>query len=289
MIQTTAKTSTIKAEGQSRKASKEDTQIDRFELKYVVHPSVVSSIREFIQPFVADDHHAGPGIPEYLVTTLQLDSPNNRLHYAKEHEAFSRFKLRIRTYGTEGKIPYFLEIKRKIQAAIVKSRVILHPADLSKENLLTVNPHLPFASQAQYTNYLDFVRLVNEIAARPKIFIRYIRESYKGICETYSRVTLDRALCYRPAFGQWHFPLKEKNWYCLDTSTALCAPFSGHILELKCGSEMPEWMLELIERFDLVKVGFSKYSAAMRLESLYSGKSYSDASENCTYEDGSDY
>ena len=272
-----------------RKLGKEDTQIDRYELKYVVHPSIVQGIREFIKPFVAEDHHAGPGIPEYTVTTLQLDSPFNSLHYAKELKARNRFKLRIRTYGKDGTVPHFLEIKRKVQSVILKSRVILHPADYSKENLLIPNPSLPFASDSQYKNYLEFVRLVKTVSATPRIFIRYIRESYKGICETYSRVTLDRALSYRPANGSWEFPLKEKNWYCMDTEMALRTPYSGHILELKCGSEMPVWMLELIERFNLVKVGFCKYSAAMRMESLFSGKYYSAASENCTYEDGTDY
>ncbi len=272
-----------------RRGTKEDTQIDRYELKYIVHPSIVPGIREFIKPFVAEDHHAGPGIPEYTVTTLQLDSPFDSLHYAKERKARNRFKLRIRTYGTEGNVPFFLEIKRKIRSVILKSRVILHPADYSKQNLQTPNPNLPFASDAQYRNYLEFVRLVRTIGATPRIFIRYVRESYKGICETYSRVTLDRALTYRPARGRWEFPLREKNWYCMDTSMSQRAPFSGHILELKCGTEMPVWMLELIERFDLVKVGFCKYSAAMRMESLFSGKYYSAASENCTYEDGSDY
>lgn len=272
-----------------KRVPNEDTQIDRYELKYIVHPSIVPGIRDFIKPFVAEDHHAGPGIPEYTVTTLQLDSPFNSLHYAKERKARNRFKLRIRTYGTDGKVPYFLEIKRKVRSVILKSRVILHPADYCQETLKNPNPNLPFASDAQYQNYLEFVRLVRTVTAAPKIFIRYIRESYKGICETYSRVTLDRSLCYRPARGSWEFPLNEKNWYCMDTEMALRTPFSGHILELKCGSEMPIWMLELIERFDLVKVGFCKYSAAMRMESLFSGKYYSAASENCTYEDGPDY
>ena len=264
----------------------EDTQIDRFELKYILHPSLVPAIRKFIEPFVDPDHHAGPGIPEYTVTTLQLDSPSNVLHYAKEREAIARFKLRIRTYGTAGKTPYFLEIKRKVNSAIFKSRVILHPGDYNPSILLEPNPALPLMTDAQYTNYLEFVRLTRSISARPKIFIRYIRESYKGVCETYSRVTLDRALQYRPAKGSWFFPIRAKKWYCLDTPMALGAEFSGHVLELKCGSEMPGWMLELIERFNLVKIGFSKYSAAMRMESIYMGMSYSDASENCSYDHG---
>jgi len=48
-------------------------------------------------------------------------------------------------------------------------------------------------------------------------------------------------------------------------------------------------MAEMVERFDLVSTGFCKYSKAMRLESLFQGSTYSEVSENCSYENGSDF
>lgn len=269
--------------------AQKDTQIDRYELKYVVDPQIVPAIREFIQPFVNRDNNGVGDIPEYMVTTLQLDSPNAALHYAKERKSYSRFKLRIRTYGTDGECPYFLEIKRKVNTMILKSRAILPPEDYCGENILRPTTLIPFSTESENINYLEFVRLANEIGARPRIFIRYIRESYKGTSESYSRVTLDRSITYRPAQDRWEFPHQEKRWYALDTQVSLRREFPGHILELKSGAELPCWMAELIERFNLVRTGFCKYSAAMRLESIFTGRQYSVASENCTYEDGSDY
>jgi hypothetical protein len=269
--------------------AQKDTQIDRYELKYVVDPNIVPAIRDFIQPFVNRDSNGIGDIPEYIVTTLQLDSTNAALHYAKERKAYSRFKLRIRTYGTDGECPYFLEIKRKVNTMILKSRAILQPSDYSRENIVRPTTLIPFNTESESLNYLEFVRLVNEIGARPTIFIRYIRESYKGTSESYSRVTLDRAITYRPAKGSWGFPHQEKRWYTLDTQASLRREFPGYILELKSGAELPCWMAELIERFNLVRTGFCKYSAAMRLESIFTGRQYSVSSENCTYEDGSDY
>ncbi len=269
--------------------AQKDTQIDRYELKFVVDPRIVPEIREFIQPFVNRDNNGVGEIPEYIVTTLQLDSPNATLHYAKERKAYSRFKLRIRTYGTDGECPYFLEIKRKVNTMILKSRAILPPGDYCSGNILRPTTLIPFKTESETQNYLEFVRLTNEVGARPAVFIRYIRESYKGTSESYSRVTLDRSITYRPARGGWDFPHQEKRWYSLDTQTSLRREFPGYVLELKSGAELPQWMAELIERFNLVRTGFCKYSAAMRLESIFSGRQYAAASENCTYEDGSDF
>ena len=267
----------------------DDLQIDRYEYKYMVAPEQVPEIRRFIRSFVRDDSYASGEVPEYLVTTLQLDALNGALHYAKERKARARFKLRIRTYGTDGEAPYFLEIKRKVNTMILKSRATLQPEDFSRANLLHPTQLIPFGSRSETLNYLEFVRLVREIGARPFVFVRYIRESYKGASERYARVTIDRHIRYRPARGSWEFPLQAKRWYSMDTQTALRREYPGHVLELKAEAEFPEWMAELVERFDLVNAGFCKYSAAMRLESLFRGAAYSDASENCSYEDGSDF
>lgn len=268
---------------------RDDLQIDRYEYKYLVAPEQVPEIRRFIRSFVRADSFAEGKVPEYLVTTLQLDALNGALHYAKERKARSRFKLRIRTYGTDGKAPYFMEIKRKVNVMILKSRATLQCDDYSRKNLLNPTTLIPFANEAETLNYLEFVRLVREIGARPSVFVRYIRESYKGASERYARVTIDRHIRYRPARGSWEFPLQAKRWYSMDTQTALRREYPGHVLELKAEAEFPEWMAELVERFDLVNTGFCKYSAAMRLESLFRGAAYSDASENCSYEDGSDF
>jgi len=255
----------------------------------VVSPEQVPEIRRFIRPFVYRDEHTIGDIPEYLVTTLQLDASNATLHFAKERKAITRFKLRIRTYGTGNECPYFLEIKRKINIMILKSRAVLQPKDYSKENILQPTSIIPFANEAENMNYLEFVRLVREIGARPFAYVNYVRESYKGISERYARVTIDRRLRYRPARGSWTFPCQSARWYSMDTQTSLCREYPGQILELKAETEFPEWMAEMVERFDLVNTGFCKYSAAMRLESLFRGSTYSDVSENCSYENGSDF
>jgi len=81
--------------------AREDVGLERYELKYIVHPSQLADIRDFIRPFTVSDPNASIDPPEYEVITLQLDSPWLALYKAKEHDALNRFKLRIRTYVTD--------------------------------------------------------------------------------------------------------------------------------------------------------------------------------------------
>jgi hypothetical protein len=272
---------TTNSKSQERR-KRQQIELERYEAKYIIRPSQVPQIREFVRPFVVDDPHAQGQPPSYIVTTLQLDSFNRSLFMAKQNEVINRFKLRIRTYGLDGACPVFLEIKRKIKGTIVKSRVTLpkgvYGADLMKNpNLL---PTLKSSQEEQ--NFLNFARLTKELNAEPVTRIRYHRESYLGKYDNYSRVTFDSSMQYQMAhFQDWRLLDAPGQWWCMDSPTALNRDFSGVILELKTFSDTPQWMVELTERFDLVRIGFCKYFTALRLESLFEGAAYSEASEDC--------
>ena len=273
--------------GPSRKEVK-DKIIERFEQKYIIHPRLVPKIREYIKPFCIPDPNGKGKIPEYAVTTLQLDTPTMDLALAKERKTFARFKLRIRTYGKGGSAPVFLELKRKVGGVIIKSRckmtmeqyqgsdsgrpIVLHPEDFP----LLENP-------VDNHYFLEYARVARAIGARPKMLIRYVRESYFGANDDYARLTFDRRICYRPT-RSWNLPGIEdaSGWRPMDNQTALNRPFAGYIFELKAMRNAPEWMMELVERFNLTTTGFCKYATAWRLETLFRGFSYDCASQNTT-------
>ena len=257
-------------------------ELERHEAKYLIHPALVPQIRDFIRPFCVADDNAEGGLPEYTVTTLQLDSPSLSLYYAKEQESINRFKIRVRTYGFDGACPVFLEVKRKIKGVIVKTRATVPSSMWGPDIIFNPPQTLKFRSLKEEYNYLNFVRLVKELGAKPVVLVRYIRESYLGKYDQYSRLTFDRSLCYRPA-RDWELLPKNGHWWSMDSATAHNRPFSGVILELKTFSDAPLWMVDLTERFDLVRVGFCKYFTAMRMEKVFTGDTFSDASENCTY------
>ena len=256
-------------------------RIERHEAKYIVPVSLLPEIRRQIEPFVFPDKNGVGKYPSYLVRTIQLDDRALSLHYAKEVEQLNRFKLRIRTYGTAGKAPYFLEIKRKLGAVIVKSRSVVAPEDYGPDLFLKPGRYVPFKNQKENMNYLDFLRLSQEIGAQPVTVIQYERESYMGKVEDYARVTFDTNICYQMVSSYDFGILNDRKWRHIDTFTGLRTDFPAFVLELKSKMGIPRWLMEVVRNFNLVRAGFCKYSAALRLESLSSGYHYSEGSENC--------
>jgi hypothetical protein len=272
--------------GPSRKGAK-DQVIERFEQKFIIHPRLVPQIRKYLESFTVADPNGRGEIPEYITTTLQLDTPTMDLALAKERKAFARFKLRIRTYGTDSNPgnPVFFELKRKIGVVIVKSRARMKRAQFKPD--IVMHPELApmLKSPKENNNFIEFCRISNRIGARPKMLIRYIRESYFGANDDYARITFDRRVSYRPT-REWRLPGEEvadfKYWRPMDSQTGLRRPFPGYIFELKAMRDTPTWMLELVRRFNLSNTGFCKYATAWRLETLFRGFMYADGSEPVT-------
>ena len=274
-------------QGPSRKGAK-DLVIERFEQKFMLHPRLVAPVREFIRPFCIPDPNGRGDIPEYIVTTLQLDTPAMDLALAKERKAFSRFKLRIRTYGTDAppKAPIFLEIKRKVGNVIIKSRAKLNRATYHEKTVTHPDTAALLKSPKDNAVQLEFCRVSNEIGARPKMLIRYIRESYFGANDDYARITFDRRISYRPT-REWLLPGPEvaewKYWRPMDVQESFRRDYAAYIFELKSMRDTPTWMLETIERFNLLNTGFCKYATAWRLETLQRGFTYTLEGSNTTY------
>ncbi len=274
-------------QGPSRKGAK-DLVIERFEQKFMLHRRLIAPVREFIRPFCIPDPNGRGEIPEYVVTTLQLDTPTMDLALAKENKCFSRFKLRIRTYGLDAppKGPIFLEIKRKVGMVIIKSRAKMNRMTYHEKVVTHPDTAPMLKGPKDNAVLLEFCRVSNHIGARPKILIRYIRESYFGANDDYARVTFDRRISYRNT-REWLLPGAEvadwKHWHPMDVQMAFRRDYAAYIFELKSMRDTPTWMLECIERFNLMNTGFCKYATAWRIESLFRGFQYTLEGGNTTY------
>jgi hypothetical protein len=252
------------------KRARFEIHLDRHEAKYIIHPGLVPQIREFIRPFCAPDPHGKGDPPEYTITTIQFDTPDMSLHYAKLFEAVARFKLRVRTYGVPGENPVYLEIKRKVRGTIVKSRAKV-PFEAWGEGLMRdTKLKLSFKSRGEENCFFDFVRLVRETGARPVLLVRYIRESYFGVADSYARVTFDRKLEYHPT-SSWNDWGATGRWIPMDGALIQnkANAFSGIILEIKTLSDAPQWMVDLVMQFSLERTGNCKYCTAVWQESFF--------------------
>ena len=251
-----------------------DIQLDRHEAKYIIPPWYVPQIREFIRPFCIPDSHGFGDFPEYEITTLQLDTPSLSLYHAKEWEVVNRFKLRARVYGSNPNGPVFLEVKRKSRGCIHKSRACI-PIEVWMANIIKNPESAPvFWSKKEESAYLEFIRLVKMIGAEPVTLIRYKREAYMGKIDHYARVTFDRNLMYQPT-REWDLNGEGKRWFSMDTGLVQnkMNRYSGIVLELKTLSDAPQWMIDLVMEFDLVRTGNCKYTTAVELESIFRGTS----------------
>jgi len=246
--------------------------LERHEAKYLIPRALVPRIREFIRPFCIPDPYTRGDPPEYVITTLQLDSPDLVLHHMKEWEALNRFKLRVRTYGTDGRAPVFLEVKRKVKGVIIKSRVAIPASEWGESLVRDPRISLRIRREKEVHGLLEFVRLCREINAQPVVWLRYTRESYMGMIDHYARVTLDRNLLYQPA-KDWDSWGRGGKWRCMDSTLSQNKQygFSGVVLELKTLTDAPQWMVDLTKELGLVRTGNCKYSTAVWTESIFRG------------------
>ncbi len=253
-------------------------KLQRYETKYVIPREMLPEIRELIRPFCEPDPNCTGNPPTYLNTTLQLDSAGLNLHYAKLWDFVDRFKLRVRTYGDPvGEAPLFLEVKAKDRNMIYKYRSQIPFASWG-EHLFQdqIIRGIHFKSAKETDNFYQFVRLTKQIGARPVMLIRYQRESYFGKRDDYSRVTFDSQLEFQHT-RSWTSWGRDGRWRALDNPQIqtrrhdIELKFSGVVLELKALQDVPRWMLDLVKRLDLWRVGHCKYSNAIWSESMFHG------------------
>jgi hypothetical protein len=270
----------IREDGSADKTASRNVELARglrrYETKYVIPPEMVPEIRKMIAPFCERDPNCSGDPPAYINNTLQLDSPGLSLHYAKLWDFVDRFKLRVRTYGNPvGEGPVFLEVKAKDRNMIYKYRSEI-PFDCWGEHLFQdrVIRDIEFKSAKETNSFYQFIRLVKQIGAQPKMMIRYQRESYFGTIDEYARVTIDSRLEYQQT-SSWNSWGRGGVWRALDNPMMQTRRhdkelnFSGVVLELKAQNDVPRWMIDVVTRMDLWRVGHCKYSNAIWAESMF--------------------
>ena len=254
--------------------------VSRYESKYIIPRSQVAGIREFVRPFCEPDPNTHGDPPEYVITTLQLETPNYALHYAKEDELDARFKMRVRTYGEIGSAPIFAEIKAKFERTIVKARACVPFKEWNTSLIYGTRVPPIFKNKKQEIDFLKFRRVVWETGARPETLVRYTRESYIGVVDDYVRITFDRALQYQRT-DSWTDFGRSGIWRSMDSCTAqgFGLPYSGVVLEVKTYNTVPTWVIELVKRFDLKRSGNCKYSTAIWREAAFTGYPATNAAQ----------
>jgi hypothetical protein len=223
----------------------------RREYKYLIDERLAARVRRAIAGACVPDAHAPSG--RYLCDTLYLDTLGLDLYRATVENERHRHKLRIRTYPESPGAPVFLEVKRRVDDAIVKARArvaadawasLLETGDLSR------------AAPEPLADAEHFLARYHARALVPQVLVRYEREPYTSVVDDYVRVTFDRQISMQPCS---ELSLAAgPHWIPIDAG----AP-SPIVLELKLSGRAPRWMVQLVRTLELPRLSFSKYARAI--------------------------
>lgn len=237
----------------------EQAQLQRFEFKYLINESMARAMRQFVRCYLRPDEFSVTR-PDYSypVHSLYLDSPQLSLYQSVNNGDKNRFKLRVRFYDDGPDAPAFFEIKRRRNETIEKHRACVRRAAVRP--LLQgewPQPHHLAKPAAKHLFALqEFHGLMQKLNASPRSHVAYLREAWMSPTDNSMRVTFDRAVQCEPQFRT------DLNARVGQAVTA----FPGHVIfELKFTGRLPNWCLDLIRAFGLVRGSAAKYAEGISL------------------------
>ena len=234
--------------------------LERYELKYLIPFSMVEPISRYVEIFCEMDYYSQISHDGfYTINSLYFETPNFFFMRNKANDT-GRFSLRVRSYGDKPKAPYYFETKEKI-ADFSKKRRGKVPLENWSDVFLNPEALGSFDPRAdKHTDY--FVNLIRTYNAHPMILTQYRRRAYLSTLDDYARVTFDRQLCYREE-TRYNVDPNDGTMLNYDHPDTFGYPGVNVILELKCERKIPVWIVDLIRRFNLMRMGFSKFEGSM--------------------------
>jgi hypothetical protein len=234
--------------------SQDRLQMQCLELKYQISEEAAVAVRDFIASYLEVDEFGAtrPNL-SYPVHSLYLDSPVLTTYQHTINGNKNRFKLRVRFYENRAAAPVYLEIKRRMNNAILKQRGAIRREALDSVlgGQLPEPSDMASSDPRHIAGLQMFVARMLELQARPVAHVAYQREAWMSRSDNSVRVTMDREVLFEP-----------------DLTTRLCAAMTDPmvvfgrrvVLELKFTGRFPSWWHELVRVFNLRQSSAAKYA-----------------------------
>lgn len=225
-------------------------QFKRIESKYIVSKAVFEAFEQELLTYMVADEFA-----KSTITNIYFDNADFEIIQDSIAKRYGREKIRMRLYAAAPTMDSeaFLEIKQKDAEGIgYKYRLTSTPKSVFNYML---------SGQADETiNEEKVTDILSTLATRygqiePKMYIYYDRRSYKCKTDRKVRLTVDQNLLYRSDdvanFGdKYGQDLLDPNYV---------------IMEIKVPGQQPEWLVQLLEKYEIQQGSFSKYGTAYKL------------------------
>lgn len=256
-----------------------ETRFERLELKYLIGEPEAARVRRAILPYCRPDPHGvrpsgarSAATRGYPVLSLYLDSPGLACFHAKERGDPERTKLRIRRYRGQG--GFYLERKRRSADVVEKTRALVAGGAIrdAAHGRAKLDRGAPEARRFAE----GFAHLALAMGAEPALRVRYRREAYTSDVDAYARVTFDRDVEFQRT-SAWELDGEPDGWCDLESSLVAGAPRPLVILEIKCATRVPAWLLDAIRSCELRRASVSKYSLGVSLTHRLDGAPWSAA------------
>lgn len=241
----------------------------RIELKYFIPDRLIPYVLERLAGYTVVDPYLvkeGRGRTSYPVTSLYFDSYDLQALDEKADGLLLRRKIRLRTYEMEfsPETPAFMEIKRRLDAVVLKDRLALGAAIDDREPPSRLLPHLlDICEDKKSKTYQEARMMAHWLNLQPTALVRYRRVAYVGRDNPKTRVTIDVDLqaAWKPPYVCGDIPMRSIGSVVAQGTDAISGRYG--MLELKCDNMVPAWFHEALQDLELRRTAFSKYYLAV--------------------------
>ncbi len=234
----------------------------RYEFKYRIDETTAAIVRDYARAFVQLDPYADRTTFSYPINSLYLDSDDLLTFWSTVQGVPHNYKLRVRTYSDAPGAPVFFEIKRGISDTVLKERGAVRAEAVQKilAGALPEAGDLVSSDPTHRAAVENFVRLMQQIDAKPKAWVRYVREAWVGRDDPEVRFTMDRDVGVTP---------KSTTELSNVNLAAPALPFGRKVvLEMKFNGRMPLWFHDLAAVIGLKRGPAAKYCEGLQRHEL---------------------
>jgi len=227
----------------------------RFETKYRIHPLEYLAIRNALPAYMKADlyTHAKPS-KKYIVRSLYFDTRDYRMYTEKIDGVCDRMKFRIRTYDTNpvGKPDVKVEIKVRKGNGMEKYSCFVSYDDY--QGFMTDRRWLSLEDPV----LAEFTRHIHKWDLKPKTLVQYDREGFLSRFQDKVRLTFDHRIISAPAEELFPQNIYWRRHY-----------MSQIVMEIKHQNNIPVWLHNLIQSYQMKVVPNSKYANSIEVAPRY--------------------